>query len=147
MKFSTRFVNIEMGNEESGKKTHTLKSSPSFRKTKNSNSWVHLNKNGPTSKLVEVISWRLKRMLLGSRERPIGRSIYIYIYIWPPALERFGWNWAVGYGWVVSFLTYDIGGAICSQGWCIFLVNEERFRTPESSKSQGSFSQSQHNPN
>ena len=24
------------------------------------------------------------------------------------------------------------------QGWCIFLLNGERFRTPESSKSQGS---------
>ena len=32
------------------------------------------------------------------------------------------------------------GAAIWGQGWCIFLLNEERFRTPEASKSQGSFS-------
>ena len=34
-------------------------------------------------------------------------------------------------------LPCHIGGAIASQGWCIFLLNEERFRTPESSKSKG----------
>ena len=35
-------------------------------------------------------------------------------------------------------LPYDIGGAISSLGWCIFPLNEERFGTLESSKSQGS---------
>ena len=45
-----------------------------------------------------------------------------------------------GWGWICwSCLPGDIGGAIWSQGWCIFLLNEERFRTPESSKSLATF--------
>ena len=44
--------------------------------------------------------------------------------------------------WCPPFkLRSDIGGAIMvakDQGWCIFLPNEELFRRPESSKSQGS---------
>ena len=33
-------------------------------------------------------------------------------------------------------LPCDIGGAIWSHGWCLFLLKEELFGTPESSKSQ-----------
>ena len=38
---------------------------------------------------------------------------------------------------VGQILPCDVGGAIWSQGWCILLLNEELFGTPESSKSQG----------
>ncbi len=48
---------------------------------------------------------------------------------------------------IKHFLPCDIGGAIWSQGWCIFLLNEEHVRTLESSKSQGRIlSSSKQNP-
>ena len=44
-----------------------------------------------------------------------------------------------------NFIDPVICGEPRSRGWCIFLLNEERFRTPESSKSQGSYEPSQRN--
>ena len=54
----------------------------------------------------------------------------------------------IGFQWVITSCRKklkkqwfsDIGGAINGrQGWCVFILNRERFGTPESSKSQGSF--------
>ena len=51
------------------------------------------------------------------------------------------WKWKIlSKVWGNFKLRCDIGGggAIWSQGGCIFLLDEERFRSPESARSQDS---------